>query len=103
MSDHKTYDTEAVVDALMSDTNRNARDSFIDAVDMDRVVAALLRLTMEISTLRDRVDAHESLAAKGQPYSQADVDDYLPTPEEEKTRAAKRQQLISRLVRDLTA
>lgn len=102
MSEQKKYDTEDVVDALMSDRSRNARDQFIDNVDMDRVVAALLRLTMEISTVRDRLATHESLAAKGTAYSEADVDAYLPTTDEEQTRAAKRKHLISRLVRDLT-
>ena len=102
MTEQKRYDTDAVVDALMSDTSRNARDHFIEQVDMDAVIAALLRLTMEVSTLRDRLDAHESLAAKGEPYGQEDVDAYRPTPEEEQRRLANRQHLISRLVRDLT-
>lgn len=102
MSDHKKYDTDGIVDALMSDRSRNARDQFIDNVDMDRVVAALLRLTMEVSTLRDRVATHESLAATGKPYSENDVDAYMPTTNEEQSRAGKRQRLISRLVRDLS-
>lgn len=102
MSNKKIYDTDEVVDALMSDTSRNARDHFIDNVDMDSVVAALMRLTMEVSTLRDRLDAHESLASKGVAYSQDDVDTYMPTPDEEKARMEKRQRLIARLVRDLT-
>ena len=102
MTEQKRYDTEALVNALMSDTSRNARDHFIEQVDMDAVVAALLRLTMEVSTLRDRLGAHESLAATGKPYGQEDVDVYRPTPEEEQRRAANRQHLISRLVRDLT-
>ena len=102
MTEQKRYETEAIVDALMSDTSRNARDHFIDKVDMDAVIAALLRLTMEVSTLRDRLDAHESLAGKGKPYNQEDVDAYRPTPDEEQRRANNRRQLISRLVRDLT-
>lgn len=102
MTEHKRYESEALVDALMSDTSRNARDHFIDQVDMDAVVAALLRLTMEVSTLRDRLDAHESLAARGKPYGQDDVDAHRPTPDEEQARLARRQRLISRLVRDLT-
>ncbi len=102
MTEQKRYDTDAVVDALMSDTSRNARDHFIDQVDMDAVIAALLRLTMEFSVLRDRLDTHECLAAKGKPYSPEDVEAYSPTAEEEQRRLANRQHLISRLVRDLT-
>ena len=102
MNQQKIYDTDAVVDALMSDPVRGERHHFIDKVDMDRVVAALLRLTMEVSTLRDRLETHESLAAKGTAYSHDDVEAYMPTPEEERRRAEKRQHLISRLVRDLT-
>ena len=102
MNEQKRYDTDAVVDALMSDTSRNARDHFIEQVDMDAVVAALLRLTMEISVLQDRLDTHECLAAKGKPYSPEDVDAFMPTADEEQRRTANRQRLISRLVRDLT-
>lgn len=102
MSDQRKYETDSIVDALMSDRSRNTRDHFIDNVDMDRVVAALLRLTMEVSTLRDRLATHESLASTGKPYSEADVDAYMPTSDEEQSRAAKRQHLISRLVRDLS-
>ncbi len=61
-----------------------------------------LRLTMEVSVLRDRIDTHESLAEKHGGYSLADVESYQPTPEEEKRRAARRRTLVARIVRDLT-
>ena len=93
--------TDAIVDALMSDPARE-RFKFIEQVDMDRVVAAILRLTMEVSVLRDRIDTHESLAEKHGGYSQADVESYRPTPEEERRRAERRSTLVARLVRDLT-
>ena len=93
--------TDAVVDALMSDPARE-RFKFIEQVDMDRVVAAILRLTMEVSVLRDRIDTHESLAEKHGGYSRADVESYRPTPEEEQRRAERRNALVARLVRDLT-
>ena len=93
--------TDAVVDALMSDPARE-RFRFIEQVDMDRVVAAILRVTMEVSVLRDRIDTHESLAEKFGGYSMADVESYRPTPEEEQRRAERRSALVARLVRDLT-
>ena len=94
-------ETKAIVDALMSDPSRE-RNHFIDQVDMDRVVAALVRLTMEVSVLRDRLDAHESLAAQHNLYTAEDVDGFKPSAEEETARGARRAQLIARLVRDLT-
>ena len=93
--------THAVVDALMSDPARE-RFRFIEQVDMDRVVAAILRLTMEVSVLRDRIDTHESLAEKHGGYSLEDVESYRPTPEEEQGRAERRRTLVARVVRDLT-
>ena len=92
---------DAIVDALMSDFSRQ-RHRFIDKVDMDRVVAVLLRLGMEISVLRDRLDTHERLAARSGGYSSADVDAYQPTVEEAQRRNKDRQQLVARIVRDLT-
>jgi len=94
-------DADAIVDALMSDPNRE-RHHFIDRVDMDRLVAAILRLTMEISVLRDRLSTHESLAAQHGGYSRDDVEAYAPTPAENQIRAESRQNLVARIVRDLT-
>lgn len=102
MTQNKVYDTDAVVDALLSDPTRGERHHFIDKVDMDRVVAALLRLSMEISVLRDRLDTHESLAAKAKAYSLEDVEAYRPTPTEEAVRNGRRKTLIARLMRDLS-
>ena len=93
--------TDAIVDALMSDVSRE-RHKFIDKVDMDRVVATLLRLTMEISVLRERLDAHEGLAKQHGVFGPADVDAYQPTPEEQDQRNERRSTLIARIVRDLT-
>ncbi len=61
-----------------------------------------LRLTMEVSVLRDRIDTHESLAEKNGSYSSADVESYRPTPEEEQRRAERRTTVVARVVRDLT-
>jgi len=94
-------DANAVVDALMSDPSRE-RHHFIDRVDMDRLVAAILRLTMEVSVLRDRLATHESLAAQYGGYSQDEVEAYNPTAEENQRRAQSRQNLVARIVRDLT-
>lgn len=103
MANDKVYDTDNVVDALISDPARRDRHHFIDNVDMDRVVTALLRLTMEISVLRDRLDTHESLAQKSGAYTRDDVEAYRPTKDEDSARAARRQQLVARLTRDLAS
>lgn len=92
---------EATVDALMSNPLRE-RHKFIDQVDMDSIVAVLLRLGMEISVLRERLDAHESLAQKYGVYSFDEVDAYQPTAEEAQRRERRRKQLVARIVRDLT-
>ena len=57
------FDSEerASIVSMMHDPKR-ARPQFIRNVDMDKVVDALLRLAMEVSVIRDRLDIHEALA-----------------------------------------
>jgi hypothetical protein len=94
--------TSALVEALMADPKRREDHTFLQNVDMDRVVAALLRLTMEVSVLRDRLDTYERLGAAGKPVTPDTVEEFVPAPADEAVRLERRKQLIARLVRDLS-
>lgn len=101
MSRSKT-EVGALVEALMSDPKRRKGHTFLQNLDNDRVVAALLRLTMEISVLRDRLDTYERLGAAGKPVTPETVEEFVPAPADEAVRLERRKQLIARLVRDLS-
>jgi len=67
----------------------------------DQLVAAILRLTMEISVLRDRLATHEALLAEHGVSSEA-IDAFQPSAEEQKRRAAARLGLIEGVMKDLS-
>ena len=49
------------VHMLMTDPAR-AKPEFVAEAGMDKTISAVMRLAMEISVLRDRLDTHEALA-----------------------------------------
>jgi hypothetical protein len=78
-----------------------AKPAFIAQPGMDQAVAAVLRLAMEVSALRDRLDTHEALAEASGAYGAAEIEAYQPDPERRARRAAERARLIDGLMRDL--
>jgi hypothetical protein len=73
----------------------------IAKLDPDQVVAAMLRLTMEISVLRDRLATHEQLLAKHGLTAEA-INQFEPDAAEKKRRAAARMHLIDSVMKDLS-
>jgi hypothetical protein len=73
----------------------------ITELDPDQLVAAILRLTMEISVLRDRLATHEQLLADHGLNAQA-IDEFRPSAEERQRRAAARMHLIDSVMKDLS-
>lgn len=74
----------------------------IEELTPDQLVAALLRLTMEISVLRDRLATHERLLEAHGLLSPESVDQFQPKPEERERRAAGRTALIESILKDLS-
>jgi hypothetical protein len=79
-----------------------ARPHYLDAADIDKVMAVLLALTAEVAALRERVDSHERLAANGVAPGLAEVEAYLPDPATEAQREAWRDAYLRRLFRVIT-
>lgn len=93
-------DTSSAV-SMVNDPQRR-KPEFMPEPGQDKAVAAILRLAMEISVLRDRIDTHEALAESSGAYTQEDVEAYAPDPEREAKRAARRKTLIESLMHDLS-
>lgn len=85
---------------LVNDPERR-KPQFLAEPGMDRAVAAIMRLAMEVSVLRDRLDTHEALAEKSGAYTSGEVDAYLADPERAARRAKARTRLIESLLHDL--
>lgn len=93
----------------MSDQRASARSaiaeepgkpSFLDHPEMDRTIALVMRLAMEISALRDRVDTHERLGQEAGISLEA-VEGYEANSEVKAERDARRKRLIEGLLLDL--
>ncbi len=78
------------------------RPRYLDAADIDKVMAVLLALTSEVAALRERVDSHERLAASGILPALDQVEAYLPDAAAEAQREAWRDAYLRRLFRVIT-
>lgn len=90
-----------MVRALLNEPDRR-KPEFIETPDMDKMLSAVLRLAMEISVLRDRIDTHEQLAAQHNLYSDDDVENFEPDDTVRAARGERRSRLIENILRDLS-
>ncbi len=70
---------------------------------VDTLLGMVMALTSEVSVLRERLDAHESLSDAGERINQTSVDDYEPTPQDQERRQQQRKRLIEKVCRPLVA
>jgi hypothetical protein len=70
---------------------------------VDTLLGMVMQLMSEVSVLRERVDAHERLAATKQVPTPEAVDDYVPDEAAVKARATVRQRMIEKVCRPLLA
>lgn len=80
---------------------RLAKPEQLTTLTQDQLVTAILRLTMEVSVLRDRLRSHEALLAEHGLISTKTVDQFEPDSEDKAARAASREQLIAQILGDL--
>ena len=92
---------ETVLD-LMSRSDR-VKPRFVESSNIDGLIAAVIRLTMEVSAIRDRLDIHEALAERHGVGGEAEVERFEADPALSARRMNRRQRLIEAIVRDLTA
>lgn len=78
------------------------KPAFVSEVRADQLVDVVLRLAMEISALRDRLDVHEALA-KQQGFGGAEAVDSFELDEATRERQAqRRERWVRRVIHDLT-
>lgn len=70
---------------------------------VDTLLGMVMALTSEVSILRERLEAHESLSGAGERIDHASVDDYEPTPGDQERRQRQRQRLLEKVGRPLIA
>ena len=98
----KTEADEKVYDPLRARVPKGERPTFFPDPSVDRLWWVMLAMLGEITVLRDRLDAHERLAARRGLYTPADVDEFQPTPEESQARSAQREAVVERALRSIT-
>ncbi|MFK7954517.1 MAG: hypothetical protein AB8B96_00340 [Lysobacterales bacterium] len=90
------------VSDLMLDEGRG-KPRFIEGVCSDQLVDVVLRLAMEVSTLRDRLDVHEAIAEEQGFGGREIVDNFEPDEAMTQRQASRREQWVKRVVHDLTS
>ena len=95
-------DPAQTIHGLMMDAER-VKPRFIESSNVDGLVAAVMRLTMEVSALRDRLDIHEAIAERHGVGGEAEVEAIRADAALAGKRADRRQKLIEAIVHDLTA
>jgi RNA polymerase-interacting CarD/CdnL/TRCF family regulator len=58
-------------------------------------------LLAEVSSMRDRLDTYEALAASGRPITTAEVDAFVVSEADQRLREARREALLKRVFRVL--
>ena len=79
------------------------RPSQIKELTPDQLVAALLRLTMEISVLRDRLATQTALLEQHGVFEKDAIENYALSGDELAHRNASRTELIAGLIDDLSS
>ena len=94
--------TGKAYDPMRGRVPKGERPTFFADPSIDRLWWVMLAMLGEIATLRDRLDAHERLAARQGGWSAADVDGFEPTPDEAQARNEQREALVERALRSIT-
>jgi hypothetical protein len=79
-----------------------ARPQYLQPADVDQVLAIVIALMSEVSSLRDRIDTHELLAADGVVATTAAVEGHQLSAAQRSQREQRRQALLKRTLRVLT-
>ena len=96
MAGAKTYDP------MRARVPKGERPTFFPDPATDRLWWVMLAMLGEVSTLRDRLDAHERLAARHGVYTATDIDNFQPTAEEAQARTEQRDAIVERALRSIT-
>ncbi len=102
MTDDAEQPPPRTVHDLMSHLERR-KPAFVEGSNIDGLIAAVIRLTMEVSMIRDRLDIHEAVAERHGVGGEAEVESFEADAALNAKRLARRERLIETIIRDLTA
>ncbi len=91
---------ENIIDALIKDPSR-VKPEFMTNPNMDKLLAAVLRLAMENGVLRDRIARQEQLLKFRNILSDEDYESYVPDADTVKRSQADSFNLIRAIAKDL--
>lgn len=94
-------ETPSVTD-LMLDKQRT-KPAFIANPNMDQVVDVVLRLAMEISVLRDRMDIYEQLAEDQGFGGTEKIEGFTADEALQTKQSERREKLVQRILHDLSS
>ncbi|MDX2222942.1 MAG: hypothetical protein SFV21_09355 [Rhodospirillaceae bacterium] len=78
---------------------KGRRPYFFADPAIDKLLGMVMALTGEVAVLRERLDTHERLAAKGKVATPANIEKYAPDLKVEDEREAVRAAMLSRVFR----
>jgi hypothetical protein len=97
MNDAKASET---VSQLIAERAKQ-RPAFLETIKTDQLVDALMRLSMEVSVIRERMDIYEDFFDK-LGIGQAEIEGFVASAELEEKRFERRQLLVSQIIRDVS-
>ena len=100
MTDGDGADRETAGGQVAGGQVAGGRPSFTGDPAAERMLAAVMRLAMELQVMRDRLDTHEALAEESGAYTREDVETFAADKERAARRTAARIALIDGLMKD---
>lgn len=82
--------------------NKLKKPTQIDSLTPDQMVAAVLRLAMEVSVLRDQLKTQEQLLIQNNVINAQSINEFVPDKEDAAARGQERMRLIEGLIDDLS-
>jgi hypothetical protein len=79
--------------------SRGGRVYALESRDDERLLGMIVALAAEVSTLHDKLDNVVQVAGRGQPFTAADVEAFLPDEALAAQRGRRRQAFIGRVLR----
>ena len=77
----------------------SSRPEYLQPGDVDQLMIMFIALMSEVSSLRDRIDTHESLALLGKMATPEAVENFRLSPKQREEREEGRQAMLKRVLR----
>ncbi len=99
MTENNDQKTATVAEMMIAEQRR--KPDFITDPKADKVIDVVLRLAMEISVLRERLDVHEAIAETCGTGGRQAIEDFVPDESFVKRQQKNRELWVARVLNDL--